>query len=1285
MWSRFTSLVKHRNEEHSEITNMGNSLSSGQVLDGVRDVHPNLSVFHSDSDNPVSLTSPPASPSKSRRNLFKRNSRMPPPRDEDMRAPSPAPSQLSIGKPKKKRSSNQLHLTQSLGRSATPEPSLSSPLSARRPSLDALRSPHFNSVRSVADVPRPSLDVLREDDILPPSTPSAVPPGSVRSILRDPKTPGTGSNVRFFSRQAFGEQITDQSQSTEIDFQSIPPPFSTESSRQVASMSAIVTRTSPKNSRPSLGEIFSPLDDQSRSQSLSGQVNNEANTPLKQEIPPSDTSHSLDLSQDIELPSLPPGLHLDLDIDSGLDLPVSDEDNMLGPRHNGPVFTSTPFRDKGKGKERAIDDIAPPKKDAFDETIFHAKEKSPKLPHSLHDRSNSFSFGQTVFFSMNDTKDAGNRSSSSSAVPSLASDLKSTSSMSTSSPRSPETDSPSQSSIRSRGRALSDTVFQSILRSSSTSAHSNKLPEADINDESSSELVVYAAPLQPAPDPFSATANTYYGPQTMIPVTPPRGHHQTHVRKTSKEENIIVSLQTQLSIQAELFSQYETDLRARDEMVEILSRRLGESEKEETKRKGILRAWKKKVAELERACRFLEDEVETSRQEASERSIMDEASGEALRMLHRQIAGLEREKNDWSRKEEVLREEVQTLEELIRERSEDVQNLKQTLWNRDESQRELQDGLREAKEQIDQMGNISIAMVDEAEFKQTIAELEQREEEERERHHEVESKWEQQRAEMMLTTENAKAEKIALEGELETIKQQLKTREDEYTTLKAELEAQWSHTEKATEKIEALERENEELEAERHALEEANAKWDDERQTLNEEVQQLREHAQSLEAEREQLENERQSLYENVDHLEAELADAREEKDALVNKVDVLTDQLEQSKRNADHKHKIAEEFVTKHKDVERELQFALSEVERLKANNQKDEEDSQASLQRLKESEQTIGDLQARIASMTREHARMNRERASANEELERAAKEKAHLQELANQEATFRMDNERLSKDLERIRKELETLRKDSADKDLKIVQLNKQREADKDDISGLNIALDAKQQELELIKRKLAVAGTAGSTPASKVPGQRRESSIFSSRPSSVASEKDFALANPREKKLSSETLAKLDLTQSKDKKSSVADTPSKIAVGALSKSLRVNSAVSTPSSVTPKPRVGTMGPPARPSMGVSTPTPGVRSSLSRTASGSSSSILAKPRPTTPASTTSSTSSASTTASHHKKTSSGLDQSRRLPSAPKGAPASDKESGNTSEKEKENLSLSASRRRSILTTPA
>ena len=160
------------------------------------------------------------------------------------------------------------------------------------------------------------------------------------------------------------------------------------------------------------------------------------------------------------------------------------------------------------------------------------------------------------------------------------------------------------------------------------------------------DLIVY--PDGPSePNPFSANANTYYTPQVNIPATPPRG--VKHLRTTSKEESLIFSSHTKLALKAELCAQYETDLKARNELVEILGKKLSDIEREEGKRKSMLRSWKKKVQELERTCRQLEEAMDCSQQESMERSVMDEASGEALWMLHRQIANLESEKADWVR------------------------------------------------------------------------------------------------------------------------------------------------------------------------------------------------------------------------------------------------------------------------------------------------------------------------------------------------------------------------------------------------------------------------------------------------------------------------------------------------------------------------------------------------------------------------------------------------------------------------------------------------------------
>jgi septal ring factor EnvC (AmiA/AmiB activator) len=511
----------------------------------------------------------------------------------------------------------------------------------------------------------------------------------------------------------------------------------------------------------------------------------------------------------------PPGLGFDL-------VEMSINETETEGEGGANAMTSTPYRDKGKGKERELDvpkkNLAPT---GVDETIFHAKEKAPRLPPALHDRSNSFSLGQTMFYSMAhaDSK----RSSTSSAVadyPAYPSSAKSSPMSANDSAPASRTSSPG---IKGRGRSLSDTAFMSMLRSPSP-----RLPEADINDESSSDLVVYssAKEAKPEPDPFSATANTYYTPQTMIPATPPGGDSAAgaggHGHKVSKEEDIIFSLKTQLALQSELCGQFETDLRARDELVEVLGKKLGEVEREEAKKRNTLKQWKKKVMELERACRYLEEEVEGSRQESMERSIMDEASSEALRMLHRQIAGLEREKESWKRMEEMLREEMGTLEVLLREKSDDVMKLKETLWSRDESERELKQGIQDAKREMEMMGNLSIGLIDENELKNELKKMtmvkDQRDEEERERHREAEFAWEDEKEELLAAVENAKLENAGLVAELDNYKEQLKDHDEELTMLKSELEAQWDHTEKGAEKVAAAEAAKRAAETERDTL-----------------------------------------------------------------------------------------------------------------------------------------------------------------------------------------------------------------------------------------------------------------------------------------------------------------------------------------------------------------------------------------------------------------------------------------------------------------------------------
>ncbi|KAF7295147.1 hypothetical protein MIND_01053200 [Mycena indigotica] len=222
----------------------------------------------------------------------------------------------------------------------------------------------------------------------------------------------------------------------------------------------------------------------------------------------------------------------------------------------------------------------------------------------------------------------------------------------------------------SRNASLSS---QSVLSSKRSSSSKSSISEADTSftttTSSSSSIgldhLLASAPEVSSPnDPFGVHAKTYYTPQTLIPNTSPG---RRHIRRASKEENIIFSLQTQLAMQGELCGQYESDLRARDQQVVILRQKLEEAEEEDAKKRKYLKAWKKKVLDLEKTCRYMESEIETSHQESMERSVMDEASSEALRMLHRQISALERERDTWRKAETSLGNEIRRLESLVTE------------------------------------------------------------------------------------------------------------------------------------------------------------------------------------------------------------------------------------------------------------------------------------------------------------------------------------------------------------------------------------------------------------------------------------------------------------------------------------------------------------------------------------------------------------------------------------------------------------------------------------------
>ena len=411
---------------------------------------------------------------------------------------------------------------------------------------------------------------------------------------------------------------------------------------------------------------------------------------------------------------------------------------------------------------------------------FRTSTPSNSRSSSNHDRSQSFSFGQTVFHSL-----AGGRES-----PVLAPILNSSSTS-------------RRGSLKPKGnrsRAYSDTVFHSVIQGSPVQKE-NVPPEADIDDRSNGAIVMYAAGSPPKEkedvkekekDPFGAHSTAYYTPGTGVPPTPPQSA-PVHQRKASREEDLILSLRTQLALQSELCAQYEVDFRGRDELLRMVQAKFDECQRECERRKNVIRGWRKRVAELERCVHGLQEEVDRSREESAERSVMDEASGQALRSLHGRIKELEREKMALEQRERAEVEELDTTRA-------ELSVVKEELSRRDERERALQDGIARAREQMDEMDmSISVEEAERSRAFSTVA-------------------WDEERKALLAANEALRADKLAVESQLADAREEVLQKDGELGVLKAELEAQWKGTEASSEQIAELEKERDELREEVEAL-----------------------------------------------------------------------------------------------------------------------------------------------------------------------------------------------------------------------------------------------------------------------------------------------------------------------------------------------------------------------------------------------------------------------------------------------------------------------------------
>ncbi|KAH9027862.1 hypothetical protein EDB84DRAFT_1439762 [Lactarius hengduanensis] len=911
--------------------------------------------------------------------------------------------------------------------------------------------------------------------------------GSLRSILRDRNTPATGQSVRFFSRDAFRVMTPDGSATSEQGESPLPDNLRVNEANPQAALSPSGSRV---RHRARAQDLFLPAQSTSSPSSSSSIVAQSLGsmTPL----PPPEFTSIFDMSQR-DLPPITADTAAPL-LDDAVEIFETDQSMEDDTEQVSQQPMSSP----------TITRLLKPKEG--DQTLYHSMETSKA---TMHDRSHSFSFGQTVFRPMPKLFDSADA-----VEPSPG-----------------------------RNRAVSESMFYTLSRV-------GKNPESEINDLSPAAVVLYSTPsadrasnLSPPPtepDPFRANATTFYTPGTLLPPSPPTAP-LGHARKPSQEEGMIWSLRTQLALQQELCAQYEVDLGARDALVSALTQRVDTVEKENEKRRGAVRGWKKKVQELERLCRNLEEEVDRSREESVERSIMDEASGEALRQLHRQIAGLEREKGELVRNSIIVLDPPARIKQL----EDEVGQLREEIRQRDEVEHDLQEDLRTAQEQIELLNTVG-AMDDESRIASVAAVSE-----EHERRRQAEEEWEEERK--------------ALRREAEDATRALAKKEDEMVVLRDELEAQWKNTEQTGEGVARLREERNVLQSELVALE---ARIESMELDWNDADNRRLEAENALHvvfAEKENLEHEKVQVTFNFPlclarnvfdksyfQLEAELAESRQHADDLQENTESLRQEL-----------KAANDSVARLDQDIRQRDTELEGLAHRVVAHEDEAEDARSELATLKREQTCTADEHRRaLADVT---ARAE----GAQAELEAAVRGKGEADIAAD---VLRERVGTLEAELEKLRKQVRELQAESANREVHTAQMEKQRERDRDDLQGLNIALDSKQQELELLKRRMSVKVTSGPTPApGKVGHIRRESSTFSSpahtsRPASRLSDdsKDTSKAG-KAAEVSSITARVTTLGKS-------------VRINATTPTTTTSNKVPTPTTVKPTRTVeGSMGPP------------------------------------------------------------------------------------------------------------
>jgi chromosome segregation ATPase len=163
---------------------------------------------------------------------------------------------------------------------------------------------------------------------------------------------------------------------------------------------------------------------------------------------------------------------------------------------------------------------------------------------------------------------------------------------------------------------------------------------------------------------------------------------------------------------------------------------------------------------------------------------------------------------------------------------------------------------------------------------------------------------------------------------------------------------------------------------------------------------------------------------------------------------------------------------------LDEERRFAVDEAERLRSNLRNREEETSADGKRMASIIEEKDELALELSRVKRDHAKL----LSLTQQLEgdtnsREVTLRKEVQEMARRAAEEQTARESLDAmvkslkdELERSQKQIGQLKARNADQDLEIMQIQKSRTKDQDEKTGLEIALQAKQQELDLVSFRI-----------------------------------------------------------------------------------------------------------------------------------------------------------------------------------------------------------------------